>query len=726
MLMNRYALGILAGWIGLSALGAAAPRPVPSSALPSANKELALYFQAETTRLSERCLAEIKSLDDWKAHREIWRQQLQEMLGLFPWPERTELKPEITGRVEQDGVTVEKLHFQSLPGLYVTANLYLPKSPAKRAPAILYVCGHGPVISNGVSYGNKVSYQHHGAWFARHGYVCLVTDTVQYGEVLGLHHGTYREGMWWWNSRGYTPAGVEAWNNIRALDYLGTRPEVDANRIGLTGRSGGGAYSWTTAALDDRVKVIAPVAGITDLQNHVVDGVVEGHCDCMFFVNTYRWDYPLLAALCAPRPLLLVNTDSDNIFPLDGVLRTYTKVKHIYQLCRATNQLGLVIGPGPHKDTQNLQVPVFRWFNQHLKHEDPLIEAAATKLFSPPQLQVFAKLPTDAINTNIHYSFVPKAAVPAVPLSAEAWQKQSAEWLAALKQKCFAGWPEEAAPLEPVRVFSAQRHGLRLQAFDFASQPHVRLRLYTLQRATAGKPGCLELNLVGRTNSLSRTNPPAASPGSPDGSGAGVDFAGLIAALSADFSAELKEELATVAVQPDQPGLGVLRQRLETNNLVLAWLAPRGLGLTAWSGDRKKQDHLRRRFMLLGQTLDGMRVWDIRRAIQAIRSMKDWRTTPLWLHGEGYLACDALYAALFEPGLAGLELWRLPPSHDRGPDFLNVLRILDVPQAAALAAERCAVHLHQADAPAWAFPAAVASARGWDKTRFEVVAPVAR
>src|SRR5688500_19927276 len=155
------------------------------------------------------------------------------------------------------------------------------KKIEKPLPTVLYVCGHGQVKTNGVSYGNKVTYQHHGAWFARNGYVCMILDTLQLGEIQGLHHGTHREGMWWWNSRGYTPAGVEGWNSIRALDYLETRKEVDGKRFGVTGRSGGGAYSWWIAALDDRIKAAAPVAGITDLHNHVVDGVVEGHCDCI-------------------------------------------------------------------------------------------------------------------------------------------------------------------------------------------------------------------------------------------------------------------------------------------------------------------------------------------------------------------------------------------------------------------------------------------------------------
>src|SRR5205085_3491907 len=123
--------------------------------------------------------------------------------------ERTDLKATVTGTTDGGGFVVEKLHFQSRPGLYVTANFYRPKAIDKPLPAILYVCGHGNVKLDGVSYGSKASYQHHAAWFARHGYCCLILDTLQLGEIEGLHHGTNREHMWWWISRGYTPAGVE-------------------------------------------------------------------------------------------------------------------------------------------------------------------------------------------------------------------------------------------------------------------------------------------------------------------------------------------------------------------------------------------------------------------------------------------------------------------------------------------------------------------------------------
>ena len=140
--------------------------------------------------------AEVRTLEDWTAQRAERQRQLADMLGLSPMPPRTDLKPVVTGRLEQPDFSVEKLHFQSMPGLYVTANLYLPKGLRSPAPTILYVCGHSVVKSNGVSYGNKVGYQHHGIWFARQGYVCLLIDTLQLGEIEGLHHGTYREGMW--------------------------------------------------------------------------------------------------------------------------------------------------------------------------------------------------------------------------------------------------------------------------------------------------------------------------------------------------------------------------------------------------------------------------------------------------------------------------------------------------------------------------------------------------
>ncbi|GAI11192.1 unnamed protein product, partial [marine sediment metagenome] len=113
------------------------------------------YFRNQTAKLSEQCLADIKTLEDWEAKRQVYRKQLFEMLGLDPLGEKTDLKPVITGKVEHEQFTVEKIHYQSRPGLYVTGNLYIPKGLKKPAPTILYVCGHSVGIKNGIRYGNK-------------------------------------------------------------------------------------------------------------------------------------------------------------------------------------------------------------------------------------------------------------------------------------------------------------------------------------------------------------------------------------------------------------------------------------------------------------------------------------------------------------------------------------------------------------------------------------------
>ena len=162
------------------------------------------YFHQQTQLISNQCLEQIKSIDEWQQQKPKRRAELYDMLGLQPLPAKTKLNPVITGGAEAEGVIVENIYFESSPGLFVTGNLYRPSEQEKPLPAILYVCGHGRVKENGISYGNKTHYQHHGAWFAKNGYVCLTIDTIQLGELEGIHHGTYREKMWWWNNRGYT------------------------------------------------------------------------------------------------------------------------------------------------------------------------------------------------------------------------------------------------------------------------------------------------------------------------------------------------------------------------------------------------------------------------------------------------------------------------------------------------------------------------------------------
>ncbi|HVX11756.1 MAG TPA: prolyl oligopeptidase family serine peptidase [Pirellulales bacterium] len=669
------------------------------------DRMLADCFRAEAAELANDCLADVKTLEDWTSQRAEYRRQLAEMLGLDPRPERTDLEATITGRHETEWFTVENLHFQSRPGLYVTGNLYLPKRLDKPVPAVLYVCGHAQVKKDGVSYGNKTAYQHHGGWFARNGYVCLTIDTLQLGEIEGLHHGTYREGMWWWNSRGYTPAGVEAWNCVRALDYLQSRPEVDGERLGVTGRSGGGAYSWWIAALDERIKAAVPVAGITDLQNHVVDGCVEGHCDCMFMVNTYRWDYAQVAALVAPRPLLIANTDSDGIFPLDGVERLHAKVRRIYRLHGADDKLGLQISAGGHKDIQELQVAAFRWLNRFLKgDEESLVENTGVKYFTPEELQVFRDgPPADQINTRVHEVFVPSAAAPPVPENQNEWVALRDGWLTSLKEKSFRGWPAESQPARPTEVAAAGEGNLVARVYDFESQPGLPLRLFV----------CRDVPLKNGTDvhvSIGVDNPLGQK---------------MLARLRNAFG----DRADTVGLPPVVEGT---ESAALPDNALAVLFFPRGLGPHAWNATEQKQIQNRRRFMLLGQTLAGMQAWDVRRALQAIRSMPSepsattgrantYADARLALFAGADTSVPTVYATLFEPPVSSLALFNPPVTHAAGPDLLNVLRFLDLPQVMALVAERgVAIELFATDADRWRYPADVVERLKWPKAAFSV------
>lgn len=663
------------------------------------------YFRRQVQRIADASPADIKTRADWERQRPELRRQFLDMLGLWPLPPRTDLKTVITGKIITDRFTVEKVLFQSLPGLYVTANLYLPLKRTEPAPAVLYLCGHASTQIDKVDYGGKVNYQHHPAWFAKQGYVCLIVDTLQLGEIQGLHHGTSRFGMWWWQTLGYTPAGIECWNAIRCLDYLETRREVDPRRIGVTGRSGGGATSWWIAAADERPQCIIPVAGIADLKAHVCEGepgrlrsgVIAGHCDCMYFINTYRWDFDKVMALCAPRPLLLGNSDSDDIFPVPGYRRLADKVRRIYDLYGAGDRFALLETAGPHKDTVELRLGAFRWMNRWLKNDNSDVSDPERPRLTPQQLRVVDRLPDDAVNAVLHETFRKPARIE-LPRSPEVvrswWQGQALELRHALRRKVFGGWPDDPPALSVRPAREVVHDGLRLRAFDFVSEEEVELRLWVLTAAKVEKPTLVVLNVLDE-------------PGWQEWCGdLGPSFRECL---------QLTKEPLLDAVRFQQN-----RRVLERFGWAFAAIAPRGVGPTRWSdrgADGKSFDHqIRRRFALLGQTLDGQRVWDVRRAVQALRSSTELKSVPLWLQGKGDMAGVSLYAALFQPEVARLDLWNPPASHMQGPTFLNIRRHLDMPQALALAFP-CKVRLYvkdDAEARAWEWPLQLQKALGQD------------
>ena len=339
------------------------------------------YFRHEVKRIADASLADVKTKADWEKKRPELRRQFLDMLGLWPLPPRTDLKATITGKLETENFTVEKLHFQSIPGLYVTGNLYLPKNAQAAGPGDplrLRPRQHGRSTRSPTA--ARCTYQHHPAWFAgtrlrlpdpryaatrrdsRASITARITRHVVVADAR-LHAGRHR-----------------VLERHAALDYLETRKEVDPKRLGVTGRSGGGATSWWVGAADERAAVHHPCrrhrrsAGPCRRRasrRAFRDGVISGHCDCMYFVNTYRWDFDTVMALCAPRPLLLGNSDADDIFPVAGLPPPGRQGASASTTCTAPDdKFALLETKGPHKDTPELRRGAFRWMNRWLKNDN--------------------------------------------------------------------------------------------------------------------------------------------------------------------------------------------------------------------------------------------------------------------------------------------------------------------------------------------------------------------
>ena len=393
--------------------------------------------------LSKVCLWDVDSLDSWKLKRLVLREQLAWMLGLRPLPRRGPLKAETHGVIERPNYTIEKLVFQSHPGLYVTANFYLPKNRVGSVPCVIYLNGHWPSV-----YGAKTGFQDRYLWYPSHGFACLVIDPLEFGEVPGIHHGTSGLGLWQWLSLGYTPAGVEVWNAMRALDWLETRVEVEATRVGVTGISGGGVMSQYFAAMDDRVAVAAPSCSTYTIGNQAATGLVSQQCDCTFYPNVFGIDFPVVAALIAPRPLMLFGGRKDPIFPPAGFRQAFRHARRVYDLYGSAPDgsplIRLVESPSGHTDPPSFLRECHRWMVKWL--QPPAKSSSGSdvewqpKPEPPETLACISVPPTSAANCHVHQTWI-AAAGATRPTDVNAWTARSQILRSTVKEKVFSWFP---------------------------------------------------------------------------------------------------------------------------------------------------------------------------------------------------------------------------------------------------------------------------------------------
>jgi dienelactone hydrolase len=440
------------------------------------------YLAGLAKAVSDRSLADLTTKDAWEAGQYVLRRRVLSALGLDPRPKRTPLRVEVTSSFEEEAFRVETLLFRPLPGFVCTANLYLPKGAVERRPGILYVCGHSqdPL-------GAKVKYQHHPVWLASRGYVVLIVDPIQISEIEAIHHGTHRYGLWHWQALGYTPMGLEVWCAMRSLDLLESRPEVDPQRLGMTGRSGGGTMTWFTMAVDERVKAGVTANATGTVATHVRNDTLRGHCDCAFYVNHALVDYSDVAALCAPRAMLVQSGQKDWIYPPEGYRPLGAKARRVWELLGAPDRFKEQDVDAEHKDLMEFRTEAFRWFERHLRGVASTEQVTEVPKIDVDRLRaVRGDLPRDLRNHTIAEEF-PGPALSKEPSEAVAYELGDALLRDRLRAQVFAGDPAVPCPLDPRELGTEARAGLAVRRVRIQSEPGMPIDVEILGAAKGPK-----------------------------------------------------------------------------------------------------------------------------------------------------------------------------------------------------------------------------------------------
>lgn len=395
----------------LSQVEAAAPRVLSEGTLPNDSrlaplKDLNGYFP----------FAPPKSKAEWDERAERVRRQILVAEGLWPMPTKTPLNALIHGKIDRPEYTIEKVYFESAPGFFVTGNLYRPKNVKGKVPGVLFAHGHWrdarlSLLSDDAlqkeldthqeffEQGGRSMFQSMCVQLARMGCVVWQWDMLGDSDSMQLSHAVIHEfakprpemntrenwGLYSPQAEAHLQSvmGLQTLNAIRSLDFLLTLPEVDPDRIAMTGGSGGGTQTMLLSAIDPRVKLSFPAV--------MVSTAMQGGCTCenasLLRVNTGNVEF---AALSAPNPLGMTTA---NDWTKEMSTKGFPELQQLYALLGKPHEVMLVRGEQfPHNYNAVSRAAFYRWLNQHFKLVPP--EAAAEKDYEPlgrDQLTVWDK-----------------------------------------------------------------------------------------------------------------------------------------------------------------------------------------------------------------------------------------------------------------------------------------------------------------------------------------------
>jgi len=336
---------------------------------------------ADDLRQNDRSPA---SIDEWKTWREKLRTSLQTAWGPFP-DKPAPLEPQKLGDLKRDGYRVEKIVFQTRPRVWMPANLYLPDKPGK-FPAVLNVHGHW----RGAKQDPHVQARCIG--LAKLGFVALAVDAFGAGErgvgtKLGEYHGEMTAATLW--PVGLALSGLQVYENMRAVDYLLTRPEVDSAGIGITGASGGGNQTMYAGAWDERFKAVVPVCSVGNYRAYL--GAACCMCEVVPGALQFTEEWAILA-MVAPRALMIVNATKDSRqFSVEEAQKSLALASPVFELHGKPKNVRHATFESPHDYNQAMREAMYGWMTLHLKGEgdgSPVSEPAI-KTNDPEELRCY-------------------------------------------------------------------------------------------------------------------------------------------------------------------------------------------------------------------------------------------------------------------------------------------------------------------------------------------------
>jgi cephalosporin-C deacetylase-like acetyl esterase len=460
-----------------------------------------LMNEARARRLAQ--LQQLQSEADVRARIEKIRSTVWKLIG-GPF-EKTPLNPRITGVIDREAYRIEKVIFESQPGIFVTANLYVPQGRRGPFPGILAPLGHTP---NGKAYRN---YAYVYQTLARKGYVVLAFDPFGQGEryqYLDPRTGKPLYGPTGEHSQagrpmllfGSTFAQYRTWDGIRSLDYLLSRPEVDPRKIGCTGQSGGGTMTMYLCALEPRIQAAVEVDGNSENlagPSYSPPGAIADAEQNLIFSLPEGIDRGDLLLAFAPKPLLMIYNPIDRGVTysptyIEGTKEVFKEVQSAYKPMGATEKAEIFATSLPHDYDFFSRHATYQWFNRWLGQEDWGTDEAEFDQSAPNALNCTS---TGQVLTSLGGRTVVQLnadrlanLAPSNPLEKSAGDLNVFREQARKKLAQTLALPAQKTALEAETLSSHTRRDTRIEEFVFRSEPSIRITGWFLKPAQGGEP----------------------------------------------------------------------------------------------------------------------------------------------------------------------------------------------------------------------------------------------